>query len=118
MRGMAAQPRRIVVGVDGSAAARRALETAADLTGYGSTLTVVAVGTEGAAADGAVLAEARDRLLQRHVTARYVQAVGDTAEELVAVARELEAELVVVGRNGAAVLKQAPCDVLVVSERS
>jgi nucleotide-binding universal stress UspA family protein len=116
MRGMAAQPRRIVVGFDGSAAAKRALETAADLTGYGSTLTVVTV-ANAAGADGAALAEARDSLLRRHVTATYVQAVGDPAEELAAAAREREADLVVVGRNGAAVLAAASCDVLVVSER-
>ncbi len=127
---MAAQPRRIVVGYDGSPAARRALDTAAQLTGYGSMLTVVAVATEAGAGDSA-LAEAHDRLLRRHVEARYVQAVGDPADELVAAARELEADLVVVGRPNAggsrdaeggslnaAVLRRAPCDVLVVSDRS
>jgi len=40
---MAAQPRRIVVGFDGSDAAWRALDVAAGLTGYGSTLAVVSV---------------------------------------------------------------------------
>jgi nucleotide-binding universal stress UspA family protein len=116
MPGMAAQPRRIVVGIDGSAAARRALEIAADLTGYGSTLTVVAVATE-AGTDRAALEEARDSLLRRHVTATYVQVVGDPAQELAAAAREREADLVVVGGNGAAVLRAASCDVLVVADR-
>jgi nucleotide-binding universal stress UspA family protein len=124
---MAAQPRRIVIGYDGSPAARSALDAAADLTGYGSTLTVVNVATE---EGDAALAEARNRLLQQHVEARYVQAVGDPADELVAAARRFEADLVVVGRpNGhaaaaevgalnAAVVSRASCDVLVVSDRS
>jgi nucleotide-binding universal stress UspA family protein len=129
MPGMAAQPRRIVIGYDGSPAARRALDAAAELTGYASTLTVVTVSTAEGVGDTA-LADARDRLLQQHVHARYVQAVGDPADELVAAARRFEADLVVVGRpNGraagaevgalnAAVVSRAPCDVLVVSDRS
>ena len=40
---MAPRPRRIMVGYDGSDAATRALDVAADLVGYGSTLEVVAV---------------------------------------------------------------------------
>ena len=43
--GMAARPRRIMVGYDGSEAATRALDVAADLVGYGSTLAVVTVRT-------------------------------------------------------------------------
>jgi nucleotide-binding universal stress UspA family protein len=121
MSGMAAQPRRIVVGYDGSPTGRRALDVAADLTGYGSTLTVVTVVTGNESGDTA-LAEARDRLLRQHVPARYIRAVGDPADELVAAARELEADLVIVGRgNGGfdgSVLRQVGCDVLVVSDRS
>jgi nucleotide-binding universal stress UspA family protein len=121
MPGMAAQPRRIVVGYDGSPAGRRALDAAADLTGYASTLTVVAVATENDWGDTA-LAEARDRLLRQHVLARYIRAVGDPVDELVVAARKLEADLVIVGRrNGgfdASVVRQAGCDVLVVSDRS
>ncbi len=123
---MAAQPRRIVVGFDGTDGARRALESAARLAGYGSTLAVVAVAREG---DGErdVLASARDLLLDRLVTATYVQRVGDPAEELVGAAGDLGADLVVVGRRGrdvtsrpepgsvsADVVRLAPCDVLVV----
>lgn len=127
---VAAQPRRIVVAYDGSPASRRALDAAADLTGYGSTLTVVSVAPDEGAGDTA-LAEARDRLLHQHVSAKYIQAIGDPADELVAAAREFEADLVVVGRSNAgrrasagdrsfdsAVLRRAPCDVLVVSDRS
>ena len=123
---MAAQPRRIIVGFDGTEGARRALESAAQLAGYGSTLTVVAVASEGGNGGGDVLASARDFLLERLVTATYVQRFGDPASELVEAAGELGADLVVVGRrsgvNGARqpgsvsadVVRHAPCDVLVV----
>jgi nucleotide-binding universal stress UspA family protein len=124
---MAAQPRRIIIGFDGTDGARRALESAAHLAGYGSTLTVVAVADEGGNGGGDVLASARDFLLEKLVTASYVQRFGDPAEELVGAAGELGADLVVVGRrsgvNGARqepgsvsadVVRLAPCDVLVV----
>jgi nucleotide-binding universal stress UspA family protein len=117
---MAGQPRRIVVGYDGSGTARRALDAAAQLTGYGSTLTVVTVATEASVGD-TMLAEARDRLIGRHVQARDVQSVGDPAEEGVVAARHVEADLVVLSRrNGGldAAWRRAPCDVLVVSEPS
>lgn len=121
---MAAQPRKIVVGFDGSDAAARALDVAADLTGYGSTLAVVSVRTR----DGDVgLAErAREQLLQRHVHARFHEPAGEAAEQLVAKAHELNADLLVVGRRSrnplrallgsvsAKVVRRAPCDVLVV----
>jgi nucleotide-binding universal stress UspA family protein len=127
--GMAAQPRRIVVGYDGSPAARRVLDAATGLTGYGSTLTVVAVAVE-AGADDTALADARDHLPARHVPATYVRAVGDPADELIAAAREVDADLVVLGRRksrersgredalGGAVLRRATCDVFVVTDRS
>ena len=41
------QPKSIVVGFDGSQGARRALDAAAHLIGYGSTLTVVSVDPSG-----------------------------------------------------------------------
>lgn len=124
---MAAQPRRIIVGFDGTEGARRALESAIQLLGYGSTLTVVTVADEGRNGGSAVLASAREFLLGRLVTATYVQRIGDAAEELVGAADELDADLVVVGRRGgkdgarhepgsvsADVVRLAPCDVLVV----
>ena len=40
---MAARARKIMVGYDGSDASTRALDVAADLVGYGSTLAVVTV---------------------------------------------------------------------------
>jgi 2-phospho-L-lactate transferase/gluconeogenesis factor (CofD/UPF0052 family) len=44
---MAAQPKRIIVGFDGTEGAQRALASAIQLMGYGSTLTVVTVADEG-----------------------------------------------------------------------
>ena len=126
MADMSAQPRKIVVGVDDSEPSRRALERAADLTGYGSTLTVVSVARDGDRYASGPLEKARERLLRRHVSATYLQPVGDPATELVDTARALEADLVVLGRRsrslrrlvlGAvsdAVVRKAPCDVLVV----
>ena len=126
MRNMSAQPRRIIVGYDDSESAQRALDRAADLTGYGSTLTVVSVAPEGVRYAEGPLESARERLLHRHVTATYLQPVGEAAAELVEAARELEADLVVVGRRSRSlrrlvlgsvsdeVVRHAPCDVLVV----
>ena len=124
---MAAQPRRIVIGFDGTDGARRALDTAVELLGYGSTLTVVTVRRNGERGARAILDEAHDLLLAMLVTADYVERVGDPAKELVEIAGELEADLVVVGRRGgpeaervepgsvsADVVRQARCDVLVV----
>jgi nucleotide-binding universal stress UspA family protein len=122
---VAAQPKNIVVGFDGSQGARRALDAAADLIGYGSTLTVVSVAPNGVPIQSDVLAEARAWLLDRLVTATYVHRVGEAADELVAVATELGADLLVVGRRSedgepapgsvsAEVVRRAACDVLVV----
>jgi nucleotide-binding universal stress UspA family protein len=102
---------RIVVGYDGSDSANRALDRAAEFTGYGSQLTIVT--------------DARNRLLLRRVFAEEVERVGDPAEELIAVARERHADLLIVG-NGKTRLQRlllgsvstriahhAPCDVLI-----
>ncbi|HWN22409.1 MAG TPA: universal stress protein [Gaiellaceae bacterium] len=121
---MAVRPRRILVGYDGSEAAGRALDAAADLVGYGSTLAVVTVQT--GELRRSVVAEARGHLRGRHVQARYHETSGEPAEQLVEAARELEADLVVVGRRDRkslrgllgsvswTVVRRAPCDVLVV----
>jgi len=113
-----------MVGYDGSESSRRALEAAADLVGYGSTLTVVTV--QNGELDGSVSRDARDRLQLRNVEARYSEPSGEAAEQLVESARRLEADLVVVGRRNrsplrvllgsvsARVVRRAPCDVLVV----
>ena len=113
-----------MVGYDGSDAAARALDAAADLAGYGSTLAVVTVHTR--EPNGSTTASAREQLLRRHVEARYHEARGEPAEALLEKAQELEADLIVIGRrNGGAlpapigsvsstVVRDAPCDVLVV----
>jgi nucleotide-binding universal stress UspA family protein len=111
---MAARPRRIMVGYDGSDGARRALEAAADLVGYGSTLTVVTVQT--AEVGPSVASDARDRLRHRHVEARYQEPTGEPVDRLLAAAGELDADLVVVTRSNssARIVRSAACDVLVV----
>lgn len=116
------------MGYDDSDAAQRALDRAAELTGYGSTLTVVSVARNGSASSTDALCNARERLLRRHVLATYLEPVGEPADEIVGAAEELGADLVVVGRRGLgplrrlvlgsvsdAIVRRAPCDVLVVS---
>ena len=124
---MSARPQRIVVGFDGTEGARRALDAASQLMGYGSTMTVVRVRREGPDDEQDPLVAARDLLIERHITARYEQRVGDPADEIVGVARDLDADVIVVGRRGpkerngagpgsvsADVVLRAACDVLVV----
>jgi nucleotide-binding universal stress UspA family protein len=115
-----------MIAYDDSDAARRALDRAADLTGYGSTLTVVSVAPEGGHYQAGPLDQAREQLVRRQVAATYLQPVGEPATELVEAARELDADLVVLGRRSrslrrvvlgsvsAKVVRNAPCDVLVV----
>jgi nucleotide-binding universal stress UspA family protein len=110
---MAARSRKIVVGYDGSPASQRALDAAADLVGYGSTLAVVSVQSGAGARSSA--REARTRLQERHVQAVYHERAGEQADQLVETATRVGADLVVVGgAAGAQVIGQAPCDVLVV----
>jgi nucleotide-binding universal stress UspA family protein len=123
---MGSKPQRVLLGYDGSNGAQRALEIAAALIGYGSTLSVVSVADNEGSAEAA-LREARERLLERHVSATYVPLYGDAADELVDAAQVLRADLVIVGartQNGhlglglgpvsGDVVERAPCDVLVV----
>lgn len=118
---MAARPRRIVVGYDGSDAAARALDVAADLAGYGSSLMVVSVRTS--ESDDWMTGDAREQLQRRLVEAGYHEARGEPAKQLVKKAHELRADLLVIGRrNGnpllgsvsSKVVRRADCDVLVV----
>jgi nucleotide-binding universal stress UspA family protein len=122
---MAAHTRRIVVGYDGSDGARRALDAAADLVGYGSTLAVVTVQETPAAVAHETIDEARMRLLARHVPALYFEPAGEPAEAIAGTARRLDADLIVVGRGdrgsgngigsvGTDLVRDASCDVLVV----
>jgi nucleotide-binding universal stress UspA family protein len=123
---MAAHARSILVGFDDSDTARRALERAADLAGYGSILTVVSVTENGTPASDAV-AHARECLLRRQVQATYLERRGDPALALVQAADEVGADLLVVGRSRDVALDSntlgsvstdvvfgAACDVLVV----
>ncbi len=124
---MAARARSILVGYDGSEAARRALDAAADLVAYGSFLSVASVATGPEDCSAKLLSEARGLLLRRHVTANYLEPSGEPADMLVQTARELGADLIVVGRRertplrrlvlgsvSSTVLRRAECDVLVV----
>jgi nucleotide-binding universal stress UspA family protein len=124
---MTARSKRVLVGYDGSKSAVKALDAAAALVGYGSTLAVVTVGPLGAAFTESALGEARDHLLQLQVPATYLPRYGDPADELVDAAQVLGADVVVVGgrtQNGhlelglgpvsGDVVQRAPCDVLVV----
>lgn len=122
---MAARTRRIVVGYDGSEGARRALDAAADLVGYGSSLAVVTVQERSASPAHETIEEARTRLLARHVPALYFEPSGEPAEAILGTAQKLDADLIVVGRGepglrngvgsvGADLLRGASCDVLVV----
>jgi nucleotide-binding universal stress UspA family protein len=120
---MSARARTIVVGYDGSDASRRALDAAADLVGYGSSLSVVTVHNGAVGREAA--RTAREHLQQRHVEARYHEPAGEAAEQLVETARSVDADLVVVGRRdrslrallgsvSSRVVRHAHCDVLVV----
>jgi nucleotide-binding universal stress UspA family protein len=124
---MAAQPRRVLVGYDGSSSGQRALEAAAALVGYGSTLAVVSVGALGGDDTEEVLDDARRRLRERRLPVTYLLRRGDAADELVDAVHVLGANLLVVGartQNGRVrhglgavsgdVVRRAPCDVLVV----
>jgi nucleotide-binding universal stress UspA family protein len=118
---MAAHHKRILVEYDGSSASRRALETVADIAGYGSTVAVVSVAqaTDDPAAERRRLVdEAREALLRRHVAARCFAAEGDPAESVLEVAGDLDIDLLVVARPSraaAAVVDGAGCDVLLVA---
>lgn len=118
----------IVVGYDGSDSARRALSRAAALAGYGSRLTVVSVASGPGQIDESrrLLAEAQDFLSAHRKLAGTRERVGDAADELIEAARDLDADLLVVGNGKTAlqrlllgsvstkVVHNAPCDVLVV----
>lgn len=121
---MAAVAKKIMVGYDGSDSARRALDRAAELAGYGATVTVMRV-CSSAGGEG-LLAEACDRLAQRQIRARVIERFGDAAETLVETATAEEVDLLILGKNGngavrlalgsvsASVVGNASCDVLVV----
>lgn len=133
--------REIVVGYDGSEPSKRALERAAQIVAEDGRITLVTAGSILPTAPRAgveeraneleerrrVLLEGRERLAQLGIRADAIEVVGDPADAIIGTARDLDADLIVVGtrgRNVAArvllgsvsttVVNQAPCDVLVV----
>jgi nucleotide-binding universal stress UspA family protein len=127
MASMAARPNKVLVGYDGTEVSRRALDAAASLLGYGSTLAVASVTPKGSHTANVLLSEARERLLRRQLHATYLPLLGDPAEQLLDAAQEVGADLVVIGtrsHNGTPrpalgsvsddIVRRAPCDVLVV----
>jgi nucleotide-binding universal stress UspA family protein len=129
----------IVVGYDGSDSAKRALARAAEWATNGTTLAVVsAVHATPMAGRGASpfdpieeddmkrnLGEARTLVPGKEL--RLVKGHGDPADVIVQEAKELDADLIVVGTTGhnpvarallgsvsTSVVHHAPCDVLVV----
>jgi nucleotide-binding universal stress UspA family protein len=100
----------ILVAFDESEAGIRALDAAAQLMGYGSTLTVV-----GAAEPAR--AEASRLLRGRQLYARYIDGNGHPSATILAAAAEVEADVIVVAALNDSldhVVRRAPCDVLVV----
>jgi nucleotide-binding universal stress UspA family protein len=129
--------RTIVVGYDGSDAARRALGRAADLAGGDARVVVVHAthplyprpydmeDPDEEARSDVLLEEARQLLGGRGIDAETRSPAGGAAEQLVAAAKEVEADAIVVGRRrstaahmlgsvSSRVVEEAPCDVLVV----
>jgi nucleotide-binding universal stress UspA family protein len=129
---------KILVGYDGSETARRALIHAAELVGRGGTVDVINVITVQPVSarienlgDGErsrqrkLLQEAQVVLGEWDVGMTPVKAVGDPATEIRTAAAESGAGIVVVGRGSGLrrlihgsvstrLVRQAPCDVLVV----
>ncbi len=133
--------KNIVVGFDGSEAAKRALTRAAELAN-GATVTVVsavaihvptgrggmaAVDPEERTERERELTEAAALLREKGITPREVEGHGDPGDVIIEEARELGADLIVVGTRGlnaaerlvlgsvsTKVVHHAPCDVLVV----
>ena len=131
----------VVVGYDGSAGAKRALQRAVASARSGAAITVVTAApliyqspTAAAMVDPRdtdecrnLLEEAAALLARLGVRARTVEAAGDPAEALSDAARDLGADLIVVGTRGrnlaaslllgsvsARIVREAPCDVLIV----
>jgi nucleotide-binding universal stress UspA family protein len=131
--------KRIVVAYDGSSAARRALEHASDLALPDDEVTVVnvmpepAVGSQiaeppEARAQHDLLKEALRLMSIRGVEPAVLARTGSPAPEILAAADEVDADVIVVGRDGGRprvlgsisgrIVRRAACDVLVVHARS
>ncbi len=129
---------RILVGFDGSPAARRALERAAELVNGGEL--IVLSGADVYAAPGPaspdvgaaearkrILAEARELLAGKGLEPQLREATGEPAHAIIEEAKQSGVDLIVVGTRGlnqaqrlmlgsvsTRVIHEAPCDVLVV----
>jgi nucleotide-binding universal stress UspA family protein len=131
---------RVLIAYDDSAPARRALERAARLMPHAE-VTVVAVAQpvyrdprmaqfadpEEEERQAGALAAAVEALARSGVEVRTAGPVGDAADEIVRLAKEMRADVIVLGARGlnplkrlvlgsvsTRVLHHAPCDVLVV----
>jgi nucleotide-binding universal stress UspA family protein len=132
---------KIVVGYDGSAGAKRALERAAELGRNGDPITVISVvelhastgrgpgaaGQMSAAERRQELREATEFLEGKGLEVRSVEGHGSPAQTIAEEAEESGADLIVVGTHGRGAVARAvvgsvstklvhdaPCDVLVV----
>jgi nucleotide-binding universal stress UspA family protein len=129
---------RLLVAYDGSRAARRALEHAAEFAGRGATVAVVNVipaqslssrleTVSDAQRDHQrqVLRQARMLLAARKIEMKPVAAVGDPTTEIRTAAEKNRADVVVVGRGSMThrlihgsvstrLARRAPCDVLII----
>lgn len=130
----------IIVGYDGSDAAKRALAKAMTLDGELAVVSAARIDrmaggfVHGGSVDVVereqvkeVLAEAQKIVADAGAHARFIEVHGDPADSMVEQAKELSAELIVVGTHGKSVARRAlmgsvssdvvhhaPCDVLVV----
>lgn len=108
--------RPIVVGYDGSEHADRALDRAAEIAAAEEAeLVIVSVeppslpapDEEELAQANEALAKAEKRLAGSGVRMRAVAARGEPADEIIRVAKEVDAELIVVGTRGLNLLQRA-----------
>ena len=139
---MFAVVRHVLVAYDGSSAARRALEHAADLAGSNDRMTVVNVMREPGVSARAVeppperirqeqiLDDASEYLADRGIEARTLAKIGDSAaHEILTAADNVGADVLVVARRrgrtahilgstSSRIVQSAKCDVLVVHDGS
>jgi nucleotide-binding universal stress UspA family protein len=113
----------LLLAYDGSPAAKRALQHAADLLGPGGELAVInvipaqsvssrleTVTDEERGRQARILREARIALDRRGIEAQLIEAVGDPATEILAAAAEKNAETIVVGRSESRHRARGPLD--------
>lgn len=127
MRTTALRAATIAVGVDGGESSFRAVQRAVALCGYGCRLSVCVVSQAPTGPSERTLDEVQRLLLEQLVTATVTRLQGEPWQALVGHVREIDADLLVVGRTRAAaaaphadtsleavLLATAPCDLLIV----